>query len=84
MRCNDRNSAGCGVCGGTGRIKFTDCPLLLLDSDVWETIDYAGLYEKGLPPVAGGALDQAYNFLQAARFVMSEKQNWKNRLGAFE
>ena len=65
-------------------IKITCCPLELIDDDVWDAIFYAELYEKGLPPVAGGSLDQAYNFLQAARFIFAEQAEWKNKLKVFE
>lgn len=41
----------------------------------------AELYEKGLPPVAGGALDQANVFVEAARFVWSEQAYWRAKLG---
>ena len=34
-----------------------------------EGIEFAALYEKGLPPVAGGALDQAQIFIDACRFI---------------
>lgn len=51
--------------------------------DVIQMIEYAGLFKKGLPPIAGGTLDQAKNFLIAARMVFSEQQIWKNKLGIF-
>ena len=35
-------------------------------------IALAELYRKGLPPVAGGTLDQAAAFNDAARFVWAE------------
>jgi len=44
-------------------------------------MDYADLYEKGLPPVAGGALDQAQAFLSYCRFVWAEKARHQARLG---
>ena len=79
--CND---TGCRECGKTGRIQITCCPLEYVTDDVWEIIEYAELYEKGLPPVAGGALDQAYCFLQAVRFIFVERQNWKKILGIID
>lgn len=65
-------------------MKITCCPLDYISPDVWEVIRYAGLYEKGLPPVAGGALDQAANFIDAAMYIFSVQNYWKNKLGAFE
>jgi hypothetical protein len=46
-------------------------------------IEYADLYEKGLPPVAGGALDQCHAFTDACRFIWREQRHWKNKLGIF-
>ena len=41
----------------------------------------AGMYmDHGLAPVAGGVLDQAANFVTAARFAAGEKQYWKSEL----
>ena len=56
---------------------------MIITPDVWEVIEYAGLYEKGLPPVAGGALDQAKCFLEAATFIFREENMWKKKLGIF-
>jgi len=46
-------------------------------AEAFETVDLAGLLEKGLPPVAGGMLDQAKVFLDAARFVWNEEARAK-------
>lgn len=78
MRCS---GAGCEDCDRTGRIQITGCPLEQIGEDVWRVIEYAELYEKGLPPVAGGALDQAHCFIEAARFIMQEQRYWKNKIG---
>ncbi len=45
--------------------------------DIWQVITLAGLYEKGLPPVAGGALDQAVAFIAAAEFIWQEEKQYK-------
>jgi len=73
----------CDRCGGEGDIDFGCCPLTVIGRDVWEVIKYAGLFEKGLPPIAGGVLDQAYNFVAAAEFIFGEEQKIKNMLGIF-
>jgi len=44
---------------------------------VWDLLDYAALYRRGLPPVAGGALDQAAAFTAACRFVWAEQDRLK-------
>jgi len=43
----------------------------------------ADLYDKGLPPVAGGALDQAQIFVEAARMIFAERTFWKKKLKLF-
>jgi len=55
--------------------------LKLITEDVWEVISLAELFEKGLPPVAGGVLDQAKIFVDAASFIFREKSYWKHKLG---
>jgi hypothetical protein len=82
--CENCNGLGCEECDGTGRIRITSCPLEVITPDVWEAIRFAELYEKGLPPVAGGALDQAANFIEAAMYIFSVQNYWKNKLGVFE
>ena len=81
MECIDCGGTGCDKCGRSGRIRIEDCPLKLITEDVWEIISLAELFEKGLPPVAGGVLDQAKCFVDAARFVFREQSYWKNKLG---
>lgn len=48
--------------------------------DITGLVEAVELYELGLPPVAGGQLDQTEKFLQAARFWRGER----NRLQAPE
>jgi len=43
-----------------------------VDADIWELIELAHLFYKGLPPVAGGVLDQSAGFVAGARVVRSE------------
>lgn len=81
MRCVGCDGAGCEQCDGTGAMIINGCPLELITNDVWEIITLAELFEKGLPPVAGGTLEQAKIFVDAARFIFREKQYWKNKLG---
>lgn len=81
MVCPGCEGKGCGECKNSGNIDITECPLKMITKDVWQLIQFAELYEKGLAPVAGGALDQAKVFVEAASFVFSEKTYWKNKLG---
>lgn len=55
-----------------GFIEIKGCPQEYC-REVVEAIQFFDLYEKGLPPVAGGALDQSAWFLDAfARFRYEE------------
>ena len=80
MVCPGCEGDGCAECKD-GNIDITECPLNLITADVWQAIRFAELYEKGLPPVAGGAMDQAKVFVDAAQFIMNEKAYWKSKLG---
>ena len=80
MDCFNCGGSGCELCLD-GKIEITQCPLELITDDIWDAIRFAELYEKGLPPVLGGALDQANIFIGAARFIFGEKNYWKRKLG---
>ena len=58
-------------------MPVTECPLRCVPHDVWQLLDLSELYWAGLPPVAGGALDQAAGFVEAARFIRGEKNGWE-------
>lgn len=57
------------------------CPQLELTANVIETLDLAGMYKRGLPPIAGGALDQAEQFVEAARMIWREEDYWAAKIG---
>ena len=75
---------GCSECGGTGKFEIACCPLDYITSDIWFVIKLAALYEKGLPPVHGGSLDQTHAFVLAADFIFSEEAKYKKKLGVFD
>jgi glycine/D-amino acid oxidase-like deaminating enzyme len=52
----------------------TGCPLEDLPAVVWDILEAAELMRKGLPPVAGGLLDQARGFVDAARYVWATRR----------
>lgn len=62
-------------------IKITTCPLTIITDDIFEMIEMTKFYSKGLPPVAGGLLDQTHCFIEAAEFIFSEENIWKAKLG---
>lgn len=84
MVCPGCEGRGCEECKNTGGIDITECPLNLITNDVWQVIRFTELFEKGLPPVAGGTLDQTMNFIETAMFVMSETAYWKKKLGILD
>jgi hypothetical protein len=45
----------------------------VVDPELWKVMRYVRLFENGTPPIAGGALDQAVWFLDAAEYVASEE-----------
>jgi hypothetical protein len=40
-------------------------------------LDMFAMFEKGLPPVAGGVLNQSASFLNAAKYFASQEQSAK-------
>ena len=80
MKCPACNGGGCDECEH-GRIEIECCPLELLSFEIYHAIRAAELYEKGLPLVAGGQLDQPVKFIEVSHFIISERNAWKNQLG---
>jgi len=57
----------------------TQCPKAWIGSDAARFVRLAELFDKGLPPIGGGALDQTKCFLdaeQAWRADMGELEAW--------
>ena len=75
--CHNKDSEGCYGCAGAGHFDLTSCPVGFVDAEIWDLLGYAGLYEKGLPPVDGGTLDQARWFSEFCRFVWNEQSYQK-------
>jgi len=63
--------------------RVTQCPLEVITPDIWRAIRLAGFWEKGIPPVAGGVLDQANVFIEAAELIFAEQAVYKKKLGIF-
>jgi hypothetical protein len=49
------------------------CPKASIGAETWEAIELAELYRKGLPPVAGGSMDQAAGFVTACRQIWADR-----------
>lgn len=46
--------------------------MTLVTRDIWQAIEMTELWREGLPPVAGGVLDQAAVAVVALRFILRE------------
>lgn len=55
----------------------------MIDNDMVQFMDLAELYEKGLPPMAGGALDQAKAFTDGCRQLWGDTNQLKAEAGIF-
>ncbi len=78
--CPECMGDGCSRCGKTGHWDLMQCPLTFIDNDVIQAVKMAELYEKGLPPVDGGVMDQAGCFLEMAQLVWAMNNFWKKKL----
>jgi len=78
---DDGQEQECEACGGRGEYEVGVPIEQYVDRETWKLLTYARLYEKGLPPVAGGALDQTAWFIEACTFVWNEQATWRSKLG---
>lgn len=70
----------CPICNGTGQncehckdgfIALAECPNMFC-REISDTVGLRDLYHEGLPPIAGGSLDQAFWFLEADKRLTME------------
>lgn len=71
MECIHCDGTGCDKCD-QGKIEVVGCPQKLCSSIV-PTVRLIDLFNKGLPPVSGGTLDQSAWFLDAVSVFASEE-----------
>ena len=81
VQCSECGGNGCSQCNDRGEFELTSCPNRYIGRDTADVLQYVGLCEKGLPPVAGGALDQSAWFIDAMSFVSNERAIWRAALG---
>ena len=79
--CPACDGKGCEECDN-GEVRLETCPITFAGEEAFEMLMAADLLKKGLPPVAGGLLDQCACFIDAARFVWSEQAAWRAHYGA--
>jgi hypothetical protein len=70
------DGSGCEECSD-GVFELDGCPNRYC-SPVVRSIDLIDLFEKGIPPITGGVLDQSASFIEAARFFESEEGKVRN------
>lgn len=72
IACSECNEAGCEMCDHTGYVEIASCPKKMIDGDLLSAIRMADLMKQGLPPVAGGVLDQSAWFVSFYECFRSE------------
>ena len=78
IECPECGGAGCDECGGQGEFELTECPQAYA-AEMAEVLHYAVMYEKGLPPVAGGTLEQTHWFTTACGQIWADEGQLKPR-----
>ncbi len=73
IACSSCNEAGCDECGQSGYVELTGCPKEMIDRGLLRAIRMADLMKQGLPPVAGGVLDQSAWFVSFYECFRSEQ-----------
>lgn len=71
---------GCAGCKDLGYTLVEDCPQKRLDGSVWTAVRCARLLNKGIPPIAGGILDQSNHFADAFDQISAEENAWRHKL----
>jgi len=80
VECPGCSERGCERCNGVGSFELNGCPCAFVGDEIWQAIDLADDYEKGLPPVAGGTLDQSPWINALRRRVVNERERVKLEL----
>jgi len=75
IECPLCNGNGCDECND-GSWVLDGCPNQYC-SELVQFVSMADLFAEGLPPIAGGSLDQAASFVDAVRTLKSEEQRIK-------
>ena len=65
------------------QVTIEGCPQRWIGGEVLEFIRAAELTRKGLPPVAGGQLDQTASFCEAYRHWLAERDHMEARRNPF-
>lgn len=79
IECPACDGKGCQACNQSGSFYLDVCGHKYA-AEMGTLVHYADLYEKGLPPVAGGTLDQSAWFTDAAQLYWAETSKIKNEM----
>lgn len=69
----------CATCGGSNRVGLPRCPRAIVDPQAQLAVAMVALLEVGSFPVAGGFLDQAATFVDAAILLGRERELYRKR-----
>lgn len=78
IECPCCDGKGCDECE-FGKVNVKGCPCQYI-APVADISGLADLFDKGVPPITGGALDQAFSFTQAIRFLRIEESRIRAEL----
>jgi len=76
MECPQCDGFGCDECN-QGQIRIDGCPQQYC-KEIVQSIGLIDLFNKGLPPIAGGTLDQSVWFLEAVNVLSNAETQAKN------
>lgn len=84
LECPSCGEKGCEECDEKGRLTVTSCPLRAVPLHLFRSLDLAQIYRRGLPPIAGGALDQSAWFVDLCQFAWSEAARIRAEAGMMD
>ena len=76
IQCPSCNGLGCKECDD-GYFEIDGCPNTYCSGTI-DAIDLFDLFEKGLPPVTGGVLDQSASFISGSQYFGNEERRVRN------
>ncbi len=77
------HGVGCDECEA-GKVLITGCPYEAIEPSTVEVLRVAEFWKKGIPPVAGGYLDQTDWIIEACELAWADQAKWRRRNLALE
>lgn len=72
VACPTCDETGCEACDHQGYFYLRQCPKQQIDSELYGMTRLASFLEKGIPPIAGGSLEQSAWFMDFAATLQLE------------